>query len=383
MITLNRVGETINVFAGNKDYFIPFTEEVYTQLLTISDEADEVETIEELNALVAKVEEIANGKNDEFLESTHGLWKNTKTGNFHIKVGEDILGRPIHPSFNERIQKTIDEKGDVSPIVKFYLRFLRNKKRDNCDFEARLMNYMNMKYVRPDVKEDMLEQGYTEEKAVEMAIVYQVKLTKEGLINCYKVSEEIDELHTSDEDGNIQSKPLYNRTFDAATGKITGDDREDKAIEERVFIPGVVGTSYEAFYCEGPITNEKGHIIRVGHTHRLESWDSVDCNDNRSCVKGLHVGGLSYISCYSGDIHNVFVDPANIGAICDDQSGAMRVLEYFVHSSMVAVNSSIYHSSTYAAKGDEAWKEEKKALIEELNEESDRIEKAKRLANNI
>jgi hypothetical protein len=59
----------------------------------------------------------------------------------------------------------------------------------------------------------------------------------------------------------------------------------------------------------------------------------------------------------------VFIDPMHIGAIPDDDTGAMRVLQYFVHSTMVAVNKSIYHSSKYAEKTDEQWQEVKKEIL--------------------
>jgi len=87
----------------------------------------------------------------------------------------------------------------------------------------------------------------------------------------------------------------------------------------------------------------------------------------------LHFGGLKYISGYGGEIHNVFVDPMHIGAVPDDSTGAIRCLQYFVHSSLVGVNGSIYHSSTYAAMTDAEWdkmREEAVALS---------IEKAKKL----
>jgi hypothetical protein len=83
----------------------------------------------------------------------------------------------------------------------------------------------------------------------------------------------------------------------------------------------------------------------------------VNIDDSRSCVPGLHVGGLKYIAWYSGEIHNVFIDPMHVGAVPDDVDGAIRCKEYFVHSSLVGVNGSIYHSSTYAKATDEQWKE--------------------------
>ena len=45
----------------------------------------------------------------------------------------------------------------------------------------------------------------------------------------------------------------------------------------------------------------------------------------------------------------------HIGAVPDSEDGAIRCLQYFVHSSLVGVNGSMYHSSAYAAKTDEEW----------------------------
>jgi hypothetical protein len=89
----------------------------------------------------------------------------------------------------------------------------------------------------------------------------------------------------------------------------------------------------------------------------LDSWDQVNTNDDQSCVKGLHVGGLYYISGYSGEIHNVFIDPMHVGAVPDDSTGAIRCKQYFVHSSLAGVNGSIYHSSEYAKMTDLEWQE--------------------------
>ena len=131
----------------------------------------------------------------------------------------------------------------------------------------------------------------------------------------------------------------------------------------------MMGSSGDAFYCEGPNGYAKpGHFIKVGCTHRLPDWSYVNTDDNRSCVKGLHFGGLQYINCYSGEIHNIFVDPMHIGAVPDDNTGAIRCLQYFVHSSLAGVNGSIYHSSTYAAKTDQEWEEMRKEAVEAYTE---------------
>ena len=84
-------------------------------------------------------------------------------------------------------------------------------------------------------------------------------------------------------------------------------------------------------------------------------------------MKGLHNGGLRYIKGYQGsgtETFNCFVDPMHIGSITDDGSGALRVVQYFVHSALEMVNGSMYHSSTYAAKTDEEWAKMRKEVVE-------------------
>lgn len=52
---------------------------------------------------------------------------------------------------------------------------------------------------------------------------------------------------------------------------------------------------------------------------------------------------------------NVFVDPAHIGAITNDGTGALRVLKYFPHSALEGVTQNLYHSSEYAKINDEEY----------------------------
>jgi len=183
--------------------------------------------------------------------------------------------------------------------------------------------------------------------------MYQMKITNEGLLNGYKVSSEILTKYNTE---TGEEEPRYKRTFNPDTGEIDSNGLPEN-VEDRLFEPSVMGSGGDAFYCEG--TNGYGgtprHFIKVGCTHRLPDWSYVNTNDQRSCVKGLHVGGLKYISWYSGEIHNVFIDPMHVGAVPDDEDGAIRCLQYFVHSSLAGVNGSIYHSSTYAKQTDEEW----------------------------
>ena len=259
------------------------------------------------------------------------------------------------------------------PLVKMWTRWLRNPilmKKGGTDFSNRFFNFVNMKYVHPKLKQELMEEfGLSEEVAEKRATMYQMKITQEGLLNGYKVSSEI--LHKYDTETG-EEVPRYTRTFNPDTGEIDSKGLPEH-VEDRLFEPAMMGTNGDAFHCEGINGSGLGHFIRVGCSHYLDSWDQVNTNDDQSCVKGLHVGGLRYIAYYSGEIHNIFIDPMHIGAVPDDVDGAIRCKQYFVHSSLSGVNGSIYHSSTYAAKTDEEWAEMRAESIATWSKEAKEI----------
>lgn len=68
----------------------------------------------------------------------------------------------------------------------------------------------------------------------------------------------------------------------------------------------------------------------------------------------------------------------HIGAIPDYAGDkAIRVLQYFVDGSLVALNHSIYHSSNYASKTDEQWETELEELKVKMEEVTSSIETKK------
>ena len=69
----------------------------------------------------------------------------------------------------------------------------------------------------------------------------------------------------------------------------------------------------------------------------------------------------------------------HVGAVPDSQDGAIRCLQYFVHSSLVGVNGSIYHSSKYAELTDEQWEEMKSEIIEQYNKTATEVAELKML----
>lgn len=363
MITLNVVGENISISVGEDTYALPYDKDVYNSLDELSFNANNAVTVEEYNQAVEHIVEFINENLvslDKLIASECDyLKKNPLTGEYYLMYNDEVVSDiPLPKSLVQRILDSIDKGVSFLPVVKLWTRFLRNPhlKSKGRDFADRFAEFVNMKYIHPQMFDKYIEQGLHESKAAELSTIYQIKITNEGLLNGYKVSREI--LHKYDAETG-EEVPRYTRTFNVNTGEIESEGIPEH-VEDRLFQPAVMGNSGDAFYCG----EDKGHFIRVGKVHALESWDQVNCNDNDVCVKGLHVGGLYYINFYSGEIHNIFVDPMHIGAIPDSTDGAIRCKEYFVHSSLAGVNGSMYHSSTYAEMTDAQWEEMRKEALE-------------------
>jgi hypothetical protein len=360
MITINVIDEKICGSYGDTPFTVDYSKELYDEMQKLAAEGASVETVDDYKTIISEFADLCVVDYTKAIETKcEYIHVNKATGEFFLKHEGATSSIPMPEALVDRIFDSLDKDLDFMPLVKMWTRWLRNpvlwqKMRAGYgnEFSERFFNFVNMQYVHPKLKADLIEQGLTEDAAEKRAIMYQMKITNEGLLNGYKVSREV--LHKYDQETG-EEVDRYKRTFNIDTGEIEGDGLPEH-VEDRLFEPSMMGSSGDSFFCEGPngYANPQ-HFIKVGCTHRLESWDQVNVDDRRSCVKGLHIGGLMYINCYSGEIHNIFVDPMHIGAVPDDDTGAIRCKQYFVHSSLVGVNGSIYHSSSYAAMTDAEW----------------------------
>ena len=373
MITINVIDNQICGSYGETPFAVEYTKEVYDMMQQFVEMSNQVQTVEEYNKIIEDFAKLTIVDYTKTIETKCEHIQVNTTGDFFLKHNGVVSSIPMPQALVDRIFESIDKELSFDPLVKMWTRWLRNpilrrkmKQGHGEDFCNRFFNFVNMNYVHPKHKEDLMENsGLSEEAATKRATMYQMKITQEGLLNGYKVSCEI--LHTFDSETGEQVD-RYKRTFNIDTGEIEGEGLPEH-VEDRLFEPSMMGSSGDAFYCEGPngyATPQ--HFIKVGCTHRLDSWSQVNVNDLRSCVPGLHVGGLKYINCYSGEIHNIFVDPMHIGAVPDDTDGAIRCKQYFVHSSLVGVNGSIYHSSSYAAMTDAEWDDMRAKAVEEKSD---------------
>lgn len=377
MIVVNRIGENILVSCRGKEFNVMYTQEKFEELCTIATASEKVKAMPELEKLLLKVEGICKNNFKEKVESfCPDLFVQPITQKFYLKLGKKVSSIPLPGRLVRRIQESMDKGVPVTPIIKTWKRFLRNPQAKDADFARRFCEYIDMTYVRPDVlKKIQEEDNVCRDIAIQLATTYEVKITQEGLLACFKISKEIEHKFIADEDGNPKQVNRYTKTFNPDTGEITGDNRSDIKAEDRLFLPALQGYNGDAFFCEGPSgQKEAAHFIRIGHLHRLPSWSNVNCDSNSSCVKGLHCGGLSYISGWEGDIHTCLVDPAHIGAIPNyNNSYAIRVLQYYVDGSLTALNHSIYHSSEYGKLCDASWKETAEEIIKNFGELSETL----------
>ena len=371
MITLNVIEDVISGSYGDKNFSVTYSKELYADMLTLKDAADDVVSMEEYKEILSDFALLAVEDYTKTIETEcEYIHVNKATGQFFLKSNGVVSSYPMPQPLVDRIFESMDKEVSWIPLIKMWTRWLRNpilrKKGIDSDFSNRFFNFVNLQYVHPKLKEELMEeQGLSEEIAERRATMYQMKITTEGLLNGYKVSKEV--MHKFDRETGEQVD-RYKRTFNPDTGEIDGNGLPE-TVEERLFEPAIMGSGGDAFYCEGINGYDNPqHFIKVGCRHRLPNWSHVNTNDNQSCVKGLHFGGLKYISFYSGEIHNIFVDPMHVGAVPDDQDGAIRCLEYFVHSSLSGVNGSIYHSSTYAAMTDEQWADMRIEAVTEYSE---------------
>jgi hypothetical protein len=376
------IGASITGSANGKTFGVKYTEEKYNAMKAIEAKANEADSMEDLQNILADFEPFTHDGYKELIETEcPNLFVNEETGKFYLQTtgGVTISSKPLPQALVDRILTSVEKKIDFLPIVKLWTRFLRNPNYADAK-AAKFANYINKTIVDHKLKKELIEKnGVAPLTAVERATVFQTPVTQEGLICTYKVSTEVTTKFDA-KDGKVI--PRYGTSFDEDTGEKSTETPDH--VEDRLFKPAAMGDNGDAFFCYEIVDTLKakkaGHFIRVGRIHELEKWDMVDTRDSVSCVKGLHTGNRDYIAGYEGTgtvTHNTFVDPMDIGAITDDGSGALRVRRYYTHSSSAGINRSIYHSSKYAAMTDQEWDE---LRAEAIKVSEAKAEEAKSLA---
>lgn len=386
MLTVNRIEDRIIGMMNGTSFSCTYSDEKYEAMRELETHANAASTVAELQSILDLFKPLTKESYKTLVESkTPHLAVNPATNQFFLKVGDFISNKALPPSFAERIIKAVDKGLEIEPLIKAWTRYLRpipGRPAYSAQRAADFAEYVSAPYVNVQMQQHLMHtEGLSAEVAAQHATTTQVAVTKEGLLVCYKVSEELTKKYALDENGNKIQVDRYAKTIDPDTGLISQEEPE--FAEERTFQPLIMGTGGDAFMCESLSGNKtKGHIIKVGHVHYLEDWAQVGVPG----IKGLHCGGLEYIRTYqnrAGAVtHNIFVDPADIHTVLVAGDCAMTVKRYFVASTFKGVNKNLYHSSTYAALTDTDYNRILTEVIsQELATAADKVTTAREQAN--
>lgn len=367
MIIVNQIGDQITGSVNGKPYGVRFDADKFALMKVLEKDASRAADMGELQAIVAEFLPFTNESYKELIEHAKGgnyLWVNPNTTEVFLTINGKVSNKPLPKEMVDRIIYSVEKKIDVLPLVYAWTRFMRNP--HYTPQKAKLFaQYINTTVVNEEYATELMEkQGLHVNVAREKATQYDVSFTQEGLLVTYKVVREIDWKFVADEnaDGGVKKIDRFTFTVDEITGIKTYVKPD--VLEARVFEPAVMGQRYDAFFSG----DYEGHIIRVGQPVYHSDWGKVDCNDSRSCEKGLHIGGLRYIKHYQDDdtiTLNVFVDPMHIGAMDNSGNGALRVLKFFPHSALTGITQNLYHSSSYAKLTDAEYEAMIAAAVEE------------------
>jgi len=398
MITINltKNKERITGSVNGEQFGISYDETIFKKMVELEEALENAATPSEAKLVIEEFKLLTVENSEDHKESDiPGMFK-AKNGNYYAKAGSLITAIPVPEALVDRMRDSIDKGITIEPLFKFWFRFLRNNKfrklynsnniNSALEFSNRVFNYVNLDYINEDLYESLIdEKGYTPEVAEELATTKQCKITKEGMLTTFKCSKEITKKWILNDKGEKEQVDMYPKTkeIDPISGLITYGEEDKGFNEDRYFEPAIMGKGGEDFYCGDKL----GHVIRVGQVHKLkDGWNSINTNDYSSCVPGLHCGGLSYIKGYQTkdtETHNTIVDPSHIGAVPDDNTGAIRVIQYFTLDAFSGVNKAIYHSSNYAKLTDKQFEEYKAEVAKEYGEYSEKLAKDNELLNNI
>ncbi len=248
MISINVIGEMVSGSYGNTPYSRRYEKDIYEQMVKLADQAEQAATVEEYNKILAEFSLLTA----EDLRSRHHIAdiagdiyiSKDAAGRYFMELTDGyLLDTPMPESLVDRILDSFDTGTDTAPLAKLWLRWLRNpilrkksKEGKGDDFSRRFFEFIDMKYVHPTLKKVLMEEhGLREELATERATMYQVKITKEGLVNAFKVSKEIMTKYDTETGEEV---PRYQRTFNPDTGEIDNDGKPEH-VEDRLFEPSV------------------------------------------------------------------------------------------------------------------------------------------------
>ena len=197
MITLNVIDDKICGSYGDKAFTVEYSKELYDRMKQLDHKAQGVTTVEEYNEVMEEFAPLCIVDYTKTIETQcEHIHVYKATGEFFLKHNGVVSTIPMPQALVDRIFESLDKDLVFMPLVKMWTRWLRNpilwrkmRQGHGNDFCERFFNFVNMQYVHPKHRDDLMENhGLSEEAATKRATMYQMKITQEGLLMGYKVS---------------------------------------------------------------------------------------------------------------------------------------------------------------------------------------------------
>lgn len=351
-IQVARIKDAITGSYNGTPFGVTYNEEKYKAMKELETAANNAASVEEINSIIEQFKLLTVESYKELAETKCPyIYVNSMTNKFYLKLRDKVLKDPMPAEFAHRIIKSIDEGIDFLPMIKAYIRFMRNPNYSLKKGQL-FSNYLGYTYTDQVAVQKAIDSGLSHDKAVELNTRIQTPITQEGLLVTYKVVTELKEKWAL-KDGVKVRIPRWEPTINEDSGVITY--AEPLFAEERMYQPCMMHDGGDEFTCNDGGYDNFGHIVKVGKIHALQNWSQVNTQDGVVGSKGLHAGNLDYIRGYQQHgtaTMNVFIDPMHIGRFTNEGEGAIVAKQYFVYGVLDKVNKGMYHSSAYAALGD-------------------------------
>ena len=398
MININ-VNTNDNLITGSvngQPFSVEYSDKRYAKMTRLQEDEQKCSTMEGAKEIWEAFEDLTQVSPKEQIETKSDyLTYDPNTRTYHLTKDGRVSPIPMPDSLSEKLLYASDKNLPVDPLVKFFIRTLRNPNiqegstEDATRFAKEVCDYATQTFVSPTLKKQYLEEGLSEEVANEKATVPQTPFTMEGLLVTKKVVQPLWDLmqykYELDDDGNSKKvlRDGWKKVVDEETGEVSIEKDGELYNEDYIFEPLVMGKSGDAFYMGSESDAPLGHTIKIGKEMRLDNWSQVNTNPERSCQPGIHVGNQDYISSWQrpGTVTlNCFQDPAWIGCVpYRDVAGVIRGMGVFPYSikDREEDNRNLYHSSTYAQQANQRWAEYCDEVLDRFQEKVDEAEQQK------
>ncbi len=161
MIHLNVIDGQITGSYGDTPFSVSYEESLYNAMMDVADAANESITIEDYNRALEEFKTLTVEDYTKLIQSKcEDIYVNPVTGEFFLKHGDVISTVPMPQALVDRIYESMDMGVDFSPLIKMWTRWLRNpilKQKGGTDFSNRFFNFVNLKYVHPALKKQLME----------------------------------------------------------------------------------------------------------------------------------------------------------------------------------------------------------------------------------